>query len=158
MRRLDGGRRDISAEREKHIGLRANEVRGKIGETLRPAPRITVLNREVVAFDVAEIAQRATGCFHLWIRLRRTEQQNGQTRDPCRLLRLRQRRGWPGASMRFLQFLQALGMPAPHLMGWLTVLVGLRIRCSTENKERHNVRSFCSWLSIRHRRYGGDLR
>jgi hypothetical protein len=25
-------------------------------------------------------------------------------------------------------------------------------------KECHNVRSFCSWLSIRHRRYGGDLR
>jgi hypothetical protein len=92
MRRLDCGRRDISAEREQHIGLRANEVRGKIGETLRPALRITILNREVVALDVTEIAQGATGCFHLRVSLRGAKQQNAQARDLCGLLRARRER------------------------------------------------------------------
>ena len=87
MRRLDCGRCDISAEREQHIGLHANEVRGKIGETLRPAPRIAVFDRKVVALDVTEIAQGATGCFHLRVSLGGAEQQNAQARDLCRLLR-----------------------------------------------------------------------
>jgi putative oxidoreductase len=30
---------------------------------------------------------------------------------------------WSGAWTRSPQFLQALGVPAPHLMGWLTILV-----------------------------------
>jgi hypothetical protein len=92
MRRLDCGRRDISAEREQHIGLRANEVRGKIGETLRPALRIAVFDRKVVALDVTEIAQGATGCFHLRVSLRGAEQQDAQARDLCRLLRARRER------------------------------------------------------------------
>jgi hypothetical protein len=45
-----------------------------------------------LAFDVAEITQRATGCFHLRIGLRRAQQQNAQPREPCRLLRTRRER------------------------------------------------------------------
>jgi hypothetical protein len=87
LRRLDRGRRDVPAEREQHLGPHVHEIDGQLGETLRPTLRISVFNGEVVALDVAEIAQGATGCFHLRVGQWRAEQQNAQTRDSGRLLR-----------------------------------------------------------------------
>ena len=65
----------------------AHQIGREIGEALRPAFRITICKREVAAFDIAEIAQRATGGFHLRVGGRRAELQHAQARDPRRLLR-----------------------------------------------------------------------
>jgi hypothetical protein len=73
-------------------GLMRTRSAAKIGEALRPALRIAVFDHEVVALDVTEIAQGATGCFHLRVGLRGAQQQNAQARDLCRLLRTRRER------------------------------------------------------------------
>jgi hypothetical protein len=72
----DRGRRNITAEREQHVGLHPHKIGGEIGETLGLPLRRAVFNREVLPFDVAEIAQRATRRLHLRVGLRGTEQQN----------------------------------------------------------------------------------
>src|SRR5664280_3847620 len=56
IRRLRGGERLRRTNREDDVHTKLDELRGELRKTLLPAFRVAMLNEEVFAFDIAELA------------------------------------------------------------------------------------------------------
>jgi hypothetical protein len=84
--RLDE-RRHVATDREDHVRLGSHEVCGELGEPFGVALGMPVLDRKVLAFHVAVLAERLAKRAHVGIGAGVAEEQHAQARRACGPLR-----------------------------------------------------------------------